>query len=112
MSSSSAGVDLRMAYYESFCLLGSIPGVRQLDLGTGRTDADLSSAEMTGFFQPLKENILQLVRNQHNTATRSGHPPGDFVLCGGPARNRWFAEMIFKEIQQRHPEIRCAAEVA
>lgn len=70
-----------------------------------------NSAEMANFFQPLMLNILELFRKQYQSAEDNGHAVGDFILCGGPARNHWFAKTIFDQIQESQPGMTCAAEV-
>lgn len=65
---------------------------------------------MTSFFRELMEGILRLFWSQYTAAQDQGHVPDVFFLCGGPARNKWFAKSIFDEIQQQKPEMTCAAE--
>lgn len=71
---------------------------------------NLHSETMTSFFQGLMENILRIFWSQYSAAQDRGHMPDVFFLCGGPARNKWFTQRIFYEIQQRKPEMTCVAE--
>ncbi|KAJ6116180.1 hypothetical protein N7523_005554 [Penicillium sp. IBT 18751x] len=65
---------------------------------------------MTSFFRGLIEGILSVFWRQYAAAQNRGYVPELFFLCGGPARNRWFAKCIFDEIQKREPGMTCASE--
>ncbi|KAJ5144426.1 hypothetical protein N7526_001934 [Penicillium atrosanguineum] len=65
---------------------------------------------MTSFFRELMEGILSVFWRQYAAAQNQGYVPEVFFLCGGPARNRWFAKCIFDEIQKREPGMTCASE--
>ena len=73
--------------------------------------ACVGSSEMAAFFQPLIARIVDLFQKQYRDALDNGHAPGNFLLCGGLARNQWFARTCFNEIQKLEPGMICSAEV-
>ncbi|KAJ5465248.1 uncharacterized protein N7458_000934 [Penicillium daleae] len=85
-------------------------GVDPVHLDVFGERIQISVETMTGFFQDLIEGILRVFWDQYTAAQDQGHAADFFFLCGGPARNKWFAKSIFDEIQKREPNIMCAAE--
>ncbi|KAB8212615.1 hypothetical protein BDV33DRAFT_211191 [Aspergillus novoparasiticus] len=62
---------------------------------------------MRSFYDPLISNILDLFQTQYRHAQENGCTPNHFVLCGGPARNKWFFETIKAEVSFRYPGLVC-----
>ncbi|KAJ5249575.1 hypothetical protein N7524_011891 [Penicillium chrysogenum] len=56
--------------------------------------------EMKELFQPLIQGILELAMRQYTAASENGHPPSDFVLTGGFARNSWATTYLFRRCKR------------
>lgn len=80
-------------------------------------DHEWAEYRLTFLRQYRNGQLLSTVDSEHIGAfseavseCRRDHVVGDFILCGGPARNRWFAKTVFDEIQKSQPGMACAAE--
>lgn len=55
--------------------------------------------DMQQFYGPLIGDMVDLALRQYTNATKGGHHPNYFVLCGGPAQNKWVHNKVFASIR-------------